>query len=99
MGTEHLEGTVLLDVANPLDFSAGFRATLSVKDTDSLAEQLQRAFPGARVVKSLNTVTASVMVDPGSVGDGEHHRVRGRRRRRGRAASCTACSPTSAGAM
>lgn len=70
VGTEHLEGTVLLDVANPLDFSAGFPPTLSVKDTDSLAEQLQRAFPGARVVKSLNTVTASVMVDPGSVGDG-----------------------------
>ena len=61
----------LVDVANPLDFSAGFPPTLSVKDTDSLAEQIQRAFPEARVVKSLNTVTASVMVDPGSVGDGD----------------------------
>ncbi len=59
-----LDGLVLLDVANPLDFSAGFPPSLSVKDTDSLAEQLQRAHPRARVVKSLNTVTASVMLAP-----------------------------------
>ena len=59
-----LDGKVLLDVANPLDFSAGFPPTLGVKDTDSLAEQIQRAHPGARVVKSLNTVNAGVMVDP-----------------------------------
>ncbi|MDP3890547.1 NADPH-dependent F420 reductase [Nocardioides sp.] len=66
-----LDGVVLLDVANPLDFSAGFPPSLSVKDTDSLAEQIQRAHPGARVVKSLNTVAADVMVDPGRVGDGD----------------------------
>jgi predicted dinucleotide-binding enzyme len=66
-----LDGVVLVDVANPLDFSQGFPPTLSVKDTDSLAEQLQRALPGAHVVKALNTMTASVMVDPGSVGDGD----------------------------
>jgi predicted dinucleotide-binding enzyme len=71
VGSEHLAGKVVLDVANPLDFSQGFPPTLSVKDTDSLAEQIQRAFPEARVVKSLNTVTASVMVDPSSVGDGD----------------------------
>ncbi|RNL75498.1 NADPH-dependent F420 reductase [Nocardioides marmorisolisilvae] len=59
-----LDGKVLLDVANPLDFSNGFPPTLTVKDTDSLAEQLQRAFPTARVVKSLNTVNAAVMVEP-----------------------------------
>ena len=70
VGTDHLAGKVLVDVANPLDASAGFPPTLSVKDTDSLAEQIQRAFPEARVVKALNTVTASVMVDPASVGDG-----------------------------
>jgi predicted dinucleotide-binding enzyme len=71
VGSEHLAGKVLMDVANPLDFSQGFPPTLSVKDTDSLAEQIQRAFPEARVVKALNTVTASVMVDPGSLGDGD----------------------------
>jgi predicted dinucleotide-binding enzyme len=59
-----LDGKVLVDVSNPLDFSAGFPPTLSVKDTDSLAEQIQRAHPEARVVKALNTVTGAVMVDP-----------------------------------
>lgn len=59
-----LDGKVLLDVSNPLDFSNGFPPTLSVKDTDSLAEQIQRAHPEARVVKSLNTVNGAVMVDP-----------------------------------
>jgi 8-hydroxy-5-deazaflavin:NADPH oxidoreductase len=70
VGAERLAGMVVLDLANPLDFSAGFPPTLSVKDTDSLAEQLQRAFPEARVVKALNTVNAAVMVDPSRVGDG-----------------------------
>ena len=71
VGSDHLAGKVILDVANPLDFSQGFPPTLSVKDTDSLAEQIQRAFPESRVVKSLNTVTAAVMVDPSTVGDGD----------------------------
>jgi 8-hydroxy-5-deazaflavin:NADPH oxidoreductase len=71
VGAEVLAGTVLLDVANPLDFSAGFPPTLTVKDTDSLAEQIQRAVPEARVVKSLNIVNCAVMVDPGRVGDGD----------------------------
>jgi predicted dinucleotide-binding enzyme len=62
-----LAGKVLLDVSNPLDFSGGFPPTLSVKDTDSLAEQIQRAHPQARVVKALNTVNAGVMVHPGSL--------------------------------
>jgi predicted dinucleotide-binding enzyme len=64
-----LEGKVLLDVSNPLDFSGGFPPTLTVKDTDSLAEQIQRAHPGARVVKALNTVNGSVMVDPARLGE------------------------------
>jgi hypothetical protein len=71
VGADALAGRVLLDVANPLDSSAGFPPTLTVKDTDSLAEQIQRAFPGARVVKSLNTVNCNVMVDPARVSDGE----------------------------
>lgn len=60
-----LDGKVLLDVSNPLDHSGGFPPMLFVKDSDSLAEQIQRAHPEARVVKSLNTVNAGVMVDPG----------------------------------
>ncbi|HEV8631159.1 MAG TPA: NADP oxidoreductase, partial [Thermoanaerobaculia bacterium] len=60
----NLEGKVLVDVANPLDFSRGFPPTLSVCNTDSLGEQLQRALPQARVIKALNTMWAGIMVDP-----------------------------------
>ncbi|QZY28432.1 NADPH-dependent F420 reductase [Nocardioides coralli] len=67
-GADNLAGKVLLDVANPLDFSVGYPPTLTVKDTDSLGEQVQRAHPEARVVKSLNTLNASVMADPRSLG-------------------------------
>ena len=63
-GADNLAGKVLVDVANPLDFSTGVPPTLFVKDTDSLAERIQRAFPDARVVKTLNTMTAAVMVHP-----------------------------------
>lgn len=71
VGAATLAATVLLDVANPLEFTGGLPPVLSVSNTDSLAERIQRAFPEARVVKSLNTVTAAVMVDPGSVGNGD----------------------------
>lgn len=64
-GADNLAGKVLVDVSNPLDFSAGFPPSLFVKDTDSLGEQIQRAFPDARVVKSLNTMTAGLMLNPG----------------------------------
>ena len=63
-GEEALAGRVLLDISNPLDFSAGFPPTLSVVDTDSLAEQIQRTFPRTPVVKSLNTLTADLMAHP-----------------------------------
>jgi 8-hydroxy-5-deazaflavin:NADPH oxidoreductase len=63
-GEEELRGKVLVDVANPLDFSKGMPPTLSVSNDDSLGEQIQRAFPETRVVKALNTVNASVMVSP-----------------------------------
>lgn len=67
-----LEGKVVVDVSNPLDFSRGFPPSLSVVNTDSLAEQVQRAFPGASVVKTLNTMTAAVMVSPTTLADGDH---------------------------
>jgi predicted dinucleotide-binding enzyme len=70
-GAENLAGKTLVDVANPLDFSQGMPPTLSVCNDDSLAEQIQSAFPEARVVKALNTVTCEVMVDPARV-RGEH---------------------------
>src|SRR3954469_12666983 len=68
----NLEGKVVLDVANPLDFSQGMPPTLSVCNTDSLGEQIQRVFPECRVVKALNTMNCTVMVDPLSV-PGDHN--------------------------
>lgn len=67
-GADNLAGKVLVDISNPLDFSAGFPPTLLVKDTDSLGERIQREFPEARVVKTLNTLTASLMVHPETLG-------------------------------
>jgi predicted dinucleotide-binding enzyme len=68
-GAGNLAGKVLLDISNPLDGSQGFPPTLFVKDDDSLAEMIQRAHPDARVVKSLNTMTNALMVDPQRLGE------------------------------
>ena len=70
-GQQNLDGKTLLDVANPLDYSAGFPPRLAVVNDDSLGEQIQREFPAARVVKALNTMNCQVMVDPSRV-PGEH---------------------------
>lgn len=63
-GEDQLAGKVLIDVANPLDFSQGFPPTLFVQGDDSLGEQIQRAFPAARVVKTWNTMNAGLMLAP-----------------------------------
>lgn len=63
-GEDNLEGKLLVDVANPLDFSNGMPPSLTVTNTDSLGEQIQRAFPKARVVKALNTMNCELMVNP-----------------------------------
>jgi predicted dinucleotide-binding enzyme len=68
-GAAALDGKVLIDVANPLVFGGDGPPTLSVCNDDSLGEQIQRAFPQARVVKALNTMNAGVMVAPGDLGD------------------------------
>lgn len=71
-GRENLAGKVLLDIANPLDFSKGFPPSLFVSNTESLAEQIQAEFPEAQVVKSLNTMNASLMAEPRQLADGDH---------------------------
>lgn len=71
-GAGNLAGKVLVDVANPLDFSQGMPPTLSVCNDESLGERIQAAFPDAKVVKALNTINARVMTDPGRV-PGEHN--------------------------
>jgi len=72
-GEANLGGKILVDIANPLDFSKGMPPSLTVCNTDSLAEQIQRAFPKVKVVKALNTVNALVMVNPNAVAGGDHH--------------------------
>lgn len=71
-GEANLEGKILIDIANPLDFSQGMPPSLFVSNTDSLGEQIQRAFPGTNVVKTLNTMNAFVMADPSLVAGAEH---------------------------
>lgn len=66
-GAENLAGKVLIDVSMPLDFSKGFPPSLFVSNTDSLGEMIQREFPDARVVKTLHTVNAAIMIDPGKI--------------------------------
>ena len=70
-GAKHLEGKVLIDVANALDFSNGMPPSLAVANTDSVGEQIQRELPKTRVVKTLNTMTTAVMVNPRLV-PGDH---------------------------
>ncbi|MEV4425041.1 NADPH-dependent F420 reductase [Streptomyces sp. R-07] len=72
-GAENLRGKVLIDVSNALDFSEGFPPKVGLPDGRSVAEQLQTAFPETRVVKTLNTMTNTVMVEPGRVPG--HHNV------------------------
>lgn len=71
--TKELTGKILLDISNPLDFSHGFPPTLFVANTDSLGEQIQHTLPETRVVKSLNTVTAFIQVNPATLASGDHH--------------------------
>lgn len=69
-GAENLDGKVLIDVSNGLDSADGAPGIKPIGD-DSIGERIQREFPGARVVKSLNTVNANVMVRPDLI-PGDH---------------------------
>jgi predicted dinucleotide-binding enzyme len=70
-GAENLAGKVLIDVSNALDLSQGMPPRVAIPNDDSVGEQIQRAYPGTRVVKALNTVNMQVMVDPAGV-PGKH---------------------------
>ena len=71
-GTSNMNGKLLIDVANPLDFSNGMPPSLSIVNTDSLGEQIQKKFSEVRVVKALNTLNAYLMVNP-EILKGEHN--------------------------
>jgi predicted dinucleotide-binding enzyme len=71
-GEDTLNGKILIDISNPLDFSKGMPPTLLVSNTDSLGEQIQRRFPEAKVVKTLHTMNAYLMVDPAQLAATDH---------------------------
>ena len=66
-GKKNLNGKILVDVGNPLDFSKGMPPTLTFCNTESLGERIQSTYPAVKVVKALNTVSAPVMVNPSLV--------------------------------
>jgi 8-hydroxy-5-deazaflavin:NADPH oxidoreductase len=70
-GETNLNDKILIDISNPLDFSKGMPPSLSIVNTDSLGESIQRIFPKAKVVKTLNTMTCYLMVNPSLV-PGDH---------------------------
>lgn len=69
---KELEGKILVDISNPLDFSKGFPPTLFVENTDSLGERIQNALPKTKVVKTFNTLTAALQVEPNMLANGTH---------------------------
>jgi predicted dinucleotide-binding enzyme len=73
-GYQNLTGKVLIDIANPLDFSKGMPPSLipELCNTHSLGEEIQRIFPEAKVVKTLNTMWCGLMVNPAMIGGGDH---------------------------
>ena len=73
-GTKNLAGKVMIDIANPLDFSNGRPPTLlpGLNNTYSLAEEIQKTFPETMVVKTLNTMWCGLMINPNMIGGGDH---------------------------
>ena len=72
-GAENMNGKIIVDVANSLDFSKGMPPSLSVVNTNSLGEEIQKAFPQSKVVKTLNTMWCGLMVNPSLVNKGDHN--------------------------
>jgi predicted dinucleotide-binding enzyme len=73
-GAKNLAGKVLIDIANPLDFSNGMPPSLlpGLNNTNSLGEEIQKTFPETLVVKTLNTMWCGLMINPGLIGKGDH---------------------------
>ena len=72
-GEQNLAGKILVDVANPLDFSKGMPPTLSLVNDTSLGETIQNVFPQTKVVKTLNTLNCFLMVDANKIANGDHN--------------------------
>jgi 8-hydroxy-5-deazaflavin:NADPH oxidoreductase len=72
-GERNLNGKIMVDVANPLDFSKGMPPSLAISNTNSLGEEIQKAFPQVHVVKALNTMWCGLMVNPAMINGGDHN--------------------------
>jgi predicted dinucleotide-binding enzyme len=72
-GATNLKNKILVDLANALDFSKGMPPSLSVCNTNSLAEEIQKEFPDVKVVKTLNTMWCGLMVNPAMINGGDHN--------------------------
>ncbi|HRQ29764.1 MAG TPA: NAD(P)-binding domain-containing protein [Saprospiraceae bacterium] len=71
-GENNLREKIIVDIANPLDFSKGIPPSLAMCNTNSLSEEIQKAFPHSKVVKALNTMWCGLMVNPGMINGGDH---------------------------
>ncbi len=71
-GENNLNGKIIVDISNPLDFSKGMPPSLSVVNTNSVGEEIQKTFPTTRVVKTLNTLWCGLMVNPSIINGGDH---------------------------
>ena len=71
-GITNLKNKIVVDISNPLDFSKGMPPTLSICNDNSLAEEIQKAFPLSKVVKALNTMWCGLMVNPNLLNNSDH---------------------------
>ena len=71
-GENNLKNKIIIDIANPLDFSRGMPPSLTISNTNSLGEEIQKTFPESKVVKALNTMWCGLMVNPGQLNKGDH---------------------------
>ena len=71
---ESVDNKIVVDVTNPLDFSVGLPPQiLEAYRIVSLSEHIQQVFPGAFIVKTLNTVNYKLMIDAREVAGGDHN--------------------------
>ncbi|MBD0297118.1 MAG: NAD(P)-binding domain-containing protein [Bacteroidota bacterium] len=70
---DDINGKILIDLTNPLDFTRGMPPFILHEYHDrSLGEKIQETVPNAYVVKTLNTVNCNVMVEPRKINNGNH---------------------------
>lgn len=72
---ENLAGKIVVDITNPLDFTKGLPPQIveGLGNSNSLGEEIQKAMPESKVVKTLNTVNYKLMVDAREVNKADHN--------------------------